>query len=260
MSTYRRLRQICLVAEDLAYAEATLSDIFGLEVCYRDPKVELFGLENALFAINGSFLEIVSPTRDDTAASRFLSGRDPVGAYMAICDCEDLVAARQRVADADVRVIFEAQEERGGGIQLHPRDVGAAILELDHHAGEADLFGAYAWVGEDWQDYVKTDRIGDLLGIDLVSPDPQSLAKRWGRLLGVDPVDNGDGSGTEIPLNIGPMQFSTVADGELERIARIRYSAPRKDAILEAAREKGLSADHDEFHFLGVDFTFSDAA
>ena len=40
-----RLRQIALVAKELAPVEKALIDTLGIEVCYRDPGVATFGLE-----------------------------------------------------------------------------------------------------------------------------------------------------------------------------------------------------------------------
>ena len=53
-----RLRQIALVAEELLPVEAELSDVLGIKVCYRDPGVAHFGLENALFPIGNQLLEV----------------------------------------------------------------------------------------------------------------------------------------------------------------------------------------------------------
>ncbi|MFP6617563.1 MAG: hypothetical protein VCB26_14260, partial [Candidatus Hydrogenedentota bacterium] len=62
-----RLRQICLVAEKLAPVEEALCDVLGIKVCYRDPGVGRFGLENALFPIGNQLLEVVAPTEENTA-------------------------------------------------------------------------------------------------------------------------------------------------------------------------------------------------
>ena len=62
MADYLRLRQICLAAPKLEPVVSDIHDIFGVEVCYRDPNVGAFGLQNALFVIGTNFLEIVSPT------------------------------------------------------------------------------------------------------------------------------------------------------------------------------------------------------
>ena len=55
-----RLRQIALVAHELAPIESALTDILGIRVCYRDPGVGHFGLENALFPIGNQVLEVVA--------------------------------------------------------------------------------------------------------------------------------------------------------------------------------------------------------
>ena len=56
---YLRLRQICLVASDLAQTERQITDVLGLEICFRDPGVGKYGLHNALFAMGGTFLDQV---------------------------------------------------------------------------------------------------------------------------------------------------------------------------------------------------------
>lgn len=85
MAEYLRLRQICLAAATLEPAVRAIEQVLGLAVCYRDPNVARFGLENAVFPIGTSFLEVVAPTRPDTAAGRFLERSAGRGAYMVIC-------------------------------------------------------------------------------------------------------------------------------------------------------------------------------
>lgn len=45
---YLRLRQICLVAQDLDAVVTRLCATFGVAVCHRDPNVNRYGLHNAL--------------------------------------------------------------------------------------------------------------------------------------------------------------------------------------------------------------------
>ena len=68
-----RLRQVCLVAETLEPTVTTLSTLLDAPVCYRDPGVGFFGLENALLPVGTDFLEVVAPVKEDTAASRHLA-------------------------------------------------------------------------------------------------------------------------------------------------------------------------------------------
>ena len=78
------LRQIALVASRLTPIEQALIDIFDLSPCHRDPAVAAYGLENVLLPIGRQFLEVVAPTRDATAAGRYLERRHGDGGYMVI--------------------------------------------------------------------------------------------------------------------------------------------------------------------------------
>ena len=92
-----RLRQAVLVAADLDAVERELRDALGLDEPFRDPGVAEFGLRNAVFALGDCFLEIVSPTRPDTAAGRYLQRHGGAGGYMVLFDLEDLAGARSPV-------------------------------------------------------------------------------------------------------------------------------------------------------------------
>src|SRR5499427_2819698 len=140
-----RMRQICLVAHQLAPVVDTFRKVFGLEVCYRDPGVGKYGLENALFPIGNGFLEVVAPIRDGTAAGRYLDRRGGDGGYMCIVDCNDLDARRAQLGALEVRIV---EDIRAGdavlwseAIHLHPRDTGGCLLSIDRHSGGADTMG-----------------------------------------------------------------------------------------------------------------------
>ena len=61
-----RLRQIALVANKLAPVIDDLKGVFGLEVCYIDPGVGVFGLENSLLR---TFTATASSAQSTTTAS-----------------------------------------------------------------------------------------------------------------------------------------------------------------------------------------------
>ena len=102
-----RLRQICLVAHELAPVVDQLTHIFSLEVCYVDPGVGVFGLENSLLTVGNQFLEVVVPTEAGTAAGRYLERRDGDGGYMVITQCGDRDARDGRIAALDVPIAHE---------------------------------------------------------------------------------------------------------------------------------------------------------
>jgi hypothetical protein len=61
-----QLRQICLVARELEPVLEDLTDILGINRCYVDPGVGVFGLENTLMPIGRNFLEVVAPVEENT--------------------------------------------------------------------------------------------------------------------------------------------------------------------------------------------------
>ena len=80
-------------ARDLNAARARLSGELGLGEPFSDPDVGYFGLENAVWAVGDTFLEVVSPVQDGTAAGRLLERRG-VGecGYMVMFQVDDLDA------------------------------------------------------------------------------------------------------------------------------------------------------------------------
>ena len=99
-----RLRQIALVAKDLAAARADISAVLGIDYAYDDPGVGKYGLHNAVFPIGDTFLEVVSPKEAGTTAGRLLQKRGGDGGYMVILQVDDLEQARARVRDASARI------------------------------------------------------------------------------------------------------------------------------------------------------------
>src|SRR5215470_3079623 len=85
-----RLRQIALAASDLEATAAALGDVLGIGGPFHDPGVAVFGLVNAVMPIGESFLEVVSPVRDDATAKRWIAKRGGDVGYMVIVQCDDL--------------------------------------------------------------------------------------------------------------------------------------------------------------------------
>jgi len=120
------LRQICLVAGELAPVIDTLEAVLGIERCYVDPGVGVFGLENTLLPVGTNFLEVVAPVQDGTAAGRYLQRRRGDGGYMVICQADSAATqegCRSRAAAQQVRVAWEREHDGYHIMQLHPGDL-----------------------------------------------------------------------------------------------------------------------------------------
>jgi len=214
-----RMRQICLVARHLAPVVDEFQTVLGLEVCHRDPGVGKYGLENALFPIGHNFLEVVAPVRDGTTAGRYLERRGGDGGYMVITQCDDLAPRRKRCEALSVRIANEIGYPEYHELQLHPRDVGAAMLSFAWQAGARAPGGPWhpaAWHGEG-EPGGGASLIRAMTAAELQSEDPDRLARRWSDLI-ERPVRVQDGQRL-IALDDATLRFTEATDGRGEGLA-----------------------------------------
>lgn len=142
-----RLRQICLVAHDLEPTVGLLHRLFGLAVSFRDPSVAEHGLHNAVLPVGTTFLEVVAPLREGTAAGRHLARMGADGGYMVIVNANGLASWRAHFAGVGVRIVHNPVFPGYEGLHLHPKDTGGPILELNHQVGGEAADGPYHAAG-----------------------------------------------------------------------------------------------------------------
>lgn len=249
------LRQVCLVAEQLAPCLRDIEAVFRTPVCHRDPEVAAFGLENALVAFGSQFLEVVAPTQPGTAAGRFLERKGGDGGYMVICQVptlKDQAQLRARAADNSVRVAYESERGTWNIMQLHPRDMGAAFLEVDWDE-QADMQGNWQPAGGlGWTDKARPGQVSGIIGVELSSPDPQHLAEHWSRITGV-PVTMHEGQ-PSIHLANATLRFALVDTAEEQGLTAVDIAIPAGSNIQERALQRGLAVDVNAFRLTGVRF------
>ena len=246
---YLRLRQICLVAPQLAPAERAITDVLGLAVCYRDPQVEKYGLENALWPVGDMFLEVVAPTRPDTAAGRFLDRSNGNGGYMAIFDCADPARRADHARSCGVRIVTQVTHDAYTGVQLHPRDCRAAMIEFNRTDGGDRDPTHYAPAGPDWQGARRSDVTRRIAAVEIVSPDPRGLAAHWSAII-EQPCDD---DGTTLAFPEAALRFVHSADAG-ERLAAIVLAVADPDAMRKRADAMGLPRTPRGFLAAGVEW------
>ena len=246
MAPHMRLRQICLVAPQLAPVISDISEIMGLSVCYRDGNVAKYGLENALLPVDTILLEVVAPFKDGTTAGRFIEKTGGRGGYMAIFCCDDPDERGRNANALGVRTANVIDHAPYHGVQLHPRDCRAAFIEFNHTEGSDDILGAYPPAGPDWQKFIRKDVTQALTGVEMQSPDPQGLAAHWGKIIGI--AANSD---AELKLPNATFRF---VKGASEIMSALEFRVIDAASVLHAAREKGLAVAGNEFLLGGVTF------
>lgn len=250
---FLRLRQICLVAAQLEPVVEDLCAVFDVRVCHRDPEVGRFGLHNALMPFGAQFIEVVAPLQPDTAAGRYLARRGGDGGYMLILDSESLPRWRAHVERIGVRVAASLALGDYEGLQLHPRDTGGALLEINHTRGGDTLDGSYGPAGPHWQAHVRTARVSGLAGAVLQAPSPQTLAAHWATLL-QSPLRQTAAGTPAVQLDNAMLRFQPIDDGRGEGLAAISLQVRDAAAIREAARARGLPVAEDRVTVGGVHF------
>jgi hypothetical protein len=176
-----RFRQAVLAARDLDQAVDELRAKLPLGEPYADPGVGLFGLRNAVMPLGDTFVEVVSPVQEGTAAGRFLD-RHGDGAYMAMFQIDDLAGARERAAALGIREVWSIELDDITACHLHPADIGAAIVSLDRPAPPE----SWRWAGP-WTPHGEARTTG----LTLSARDPQARGGRWQEVLGRLELDDG---------------------------------------------------------------------
>jgi catechol 2,3-dioxygenase-like lactoylglutathione lyase family enzyme len=229
-----RLRQIALVAHDLAAARAEITAVLGLDYDYDDPGVGKYGLKNAVFPVGTTFLEVVSPKAPGTTAARLLEKRGGDGGYMVILQVNDLAEARARVRDVGARVVDQTSKDGASFTHIHPKDVGGAILSLDHMNPKE----RWEWGGPHWHDHVRTDVSVAIVGAELQAEDPSRMAKRWAAVLGRSAKPS-DGE-WRIDLDEGEIRFAPIRDGRGEGLGAFDVAVRNPSDVRRRAEAMGL--------------------
>jgi hypothetical protein len=203
------LRQVAVVARDCGQVAGELRRAFGWAQPFYDPGVGQFGLTNAVFAAGDTFVEVVAPAQDNTAAGRYLERRGGDCGYMAIFQVPDIAASRRRIAGLGIRVIWTADLPDIAATHLHPRDVPGAIVSIDWAMPEK----SWRWAGPAWTGRAPAHSPGGLTGLTIEVTDPAAAAERWAAVLETPAGGDGRTAVIELPESAQWIRFVPAGHG-----------------------------------------------
>lgn len=247
------LRQVALVAHDLAPVVEQLEKVLGLKVAYRDPEVGIFGLVNAVMPVGGEFLEVVQPVKDDASALRYLHRRGGDAGYMLIFKVEDAKAQRERVLGLGARQIA-VLDKKYVFTHFHPGDFGGVLTSIDSVVGDENWFAPDSdWppAGPDWRAAESTNARA-ILGASVQTKAPSALAERWAELLDAK-VEKG-AAGPEIRLARGFVRFVEPVDEDGTGLVGLDISMDDPEAAIAEAQKMGLPVMGNAVDICGVRF------
>jgi len=122
---------VAIAVNDLESAIEYYRSTFGAEVDHREV-VESDGVEEALLKVADSYIQLLTPTRDDSPVAKYLE-RKGEGLHHIGYRVDDCAEVLQAVKDAGGRVIDEAPRPGSRGTTVafvHPKGAFGTLIEL----------------------------------------------------------------------------------------------------------------------------------
>ena len=211
--------------------------------------LERLGVENLLFAAGSDIMEVMFPTRPDGATVGFMDRRGGDTGYMIVLQTDDVAKYKSLAENEGVRITHEGHFPNYHDIHLHPADCGGALLSMARQLPENVPDGPW-YPGGNWQDQPASRAVSGITGVELCSPDPQALAERWGRLLGL-PVAR-EGNAFTIALEDGVLRFAPAEGGQKEGFYGLDLKVADRAFIEAGAKARGISIDNDTLTLVGM--------
>jgi len=126
----RKIAHIGVAVRSIAEARRFWESL-GLEVTEIE-EVPHEGVRVAMIPLGEATIELLEPTRDDSAVGTFLSRRGP-GIHHLCLASDDLAADDVRLRESGIDLLRDAPTPGAGGTRVqfvHPRSAGGVLVEL----------------------------------------------------------------------------------------------------------------------------------
>jgi methylmalonyl-CoA epimerase len=120
-----------IAVDDLEASVELYRRTLGVEPAHRE-RVEDQGVEEVLFAVGTSFIQLLGALGGDTPVGRFLATRGP-GVHHVAYRVDDVAEALTRLRGEGVGLLDEAPRPGSRGTLIafvHPKDMGGVLVEL----------------------------------------------------------------------------------------------------------------------------------
>ena len=128
---FTEIDHVAIAVNDLEAAVKYYEDVFGATVDHREV-VESDGVEEALLKVAESYIQLLTPTRDDSPVAKYLANKGE-GLHHIGYRVKDCAVALQAIKDAGGRVIDEAPRPGSRGTTVafvHPKAIFGTLIEL----------------------------------------------------------------------------------------------------------------------------------
>lgn len=125
------LDHVAIAVRDLDAALDDYARMYGSEPLYREVVVQQ-GVEEAMIAVGGSFIQLLQPLRSDTPVGRFIESRGEGMHHIALA-VADIEAALEHLRREGAELVDEEPRPGGRGARIafvHPRTFAGTLVEL----------------------------------------------------------------------------------------------------------------------------------
>ena len=244
-----RLRQLVIATSEIEVLADKICDLFELRKTFSDPELIVFGLENVLIPLGDTFLELVTPVKENTSAERFLEKRGGDGGYMVIVDSLDLEKERKRLETSKMDIVWHENRKADGihgqSLHLHPKQVGGAILSIDNMNPKS----SWLWAGSEWEKDINKSLVSHISGVNICSPYPDNLLSNWEKALGKKRFTDSN----SIDLEGSNINFVMNTHSQSEHLSAFQIHTLKKSHIQKRAVSRGFFTNNN-IHLGGIDF------
>ena len=130
-SLLTEIDHVAIAVNDLDAAIAWYEAVFGAEVVHREI-VESDGVDEALVKVAESYIQLLTPTRDDSPVAKYLA-KHGEGLHHIAYRVDDCAVALEALKASGVRVIDQAPRPGSRGTTVafvHPKSSFGTLIEL----------------------------------------------------------------------------------------------------------------------------------
>jgi len=120
-----------IAVEDLEGSVERYRRMLGVEPAHRE-RIDDQGVEEVLFAVGTSFVQLLGALGPETPVGRFLARRGP-GIHHVAYRVDDVAAMLAELRDQGTRLVDEAPRRGSRGTLIafvHPKDTDGVLVEL----------------------------------------------------------------------------------------------------------------------------------
>ena len=125
------LDHVAVAVRDLDDALADYKRLFGAEPMYREVVAEQ-GVEEAMIAVGGSYVQLLQPLSPETPVGRFIESRGEGTHHIALA-VADIDAALKHLEAEGARLVDREPRDGGRGSRIafvHPESFAGTLVEL----------------------------------------------------------------------------------------------------------------------------------